>query len=63
MAEVAGQKLVQLEKLLVLMQQQMLEVVQQEFEVLKVEIVAAAAQKCQVLLNTGMEVEGLQHYL
>jgi hypothetical protein len=60
MAEVVGQKLQQLEKLLVLMQQ-MLGVVQQEFEVLKVEIVAAA-QKCQELLNTGMEVEGLRHY-
>jgi hypothetical protein len=61
MAEVvAGQKLEQLEKLLVLMQQ-MLEAVQQEFEVLKVEVVAAA-QKCQELLNTGMEVEGLRHY-
>jgi hypothetical protein len=62
MVEVAGQKLEQQhEKLLVLMQQ-MLEVVQQEFEVLKVEVVAAAAQKCQELLNTGMEVEGLLHY-
>jgi hypothetical protein len=62
MAEVEGQKLEQLEKLLVLMQQQMLEVVQQEFAVLKVEDVAAAAQKYQELLNTGMEVEGLRHY-
>jgi hypothetical protein len=61
MAEVAGQKLEeQLEKLLLLMQQ-MLEVVQQEFEVLKVEVVAAA-QKCQELLNIVMEVEGLRHY-
>jgi hypothetical protein len=62
MAEVAGQKLEQLEKLLVLMQQ-MLEVVQQEFEVLKTEVVvAAAAQKFQELLNTGMKVEELRHY-
>jgi hypothetical protein len=63
MAEAEEQKLEQqLEKLLVLMQQ-MLEVVQQEFEVLKVEVVAAAAaQKCQEPLNTGMEVEGLRHY-
>jgi hypothetical protein len=48
-------------KLLVLMQQ-MLEVVQQEYEVLKVEVVVAAAQKFQELLNTGMEVVGLRHY-
>jgi ribosomal protein L7/L12 len=64
MAEAVEQILEQLEKLLVLMQQQMLEVVQQEFEVLKVEAVAAAAApKCQELLNTGTEVEGLRHYL
>jgi hypothetical protein len=63
MAEVEGQKLEQqLEKLLVPMQQLMLQVVQQEFEVLKVESVVAAAQKFQELLNTGMEVEGLRHY-
>jgi 5-bromo-4-chloroindolyl phosphate hydrolysis protein len=60
MAEGVEQKLEQLEKLL--MQQQMLEVVQQEFEVLNVVVVVAAAQKCQELLNTGMEAGGWRHY-